>query len=597
MNWQVNPYSLALFASAIVCGGTAWYAWQKRPAANATWLAVLLASLATWAFGYGVGLGSNDLVFKIFWAKVQYFGVATVATTIFIIVLTYTGRGYWLTPSTYFLLALEPALTILLAWTNEWHHLIWDTIVVEDFGVVATLKLTYGLWFWVAVLYSYVFLLLSTTFLCHTLFKASFLQRRQAAVMLVGISFPWLANFFYIIGLRFFPHPVDLTPFANALAGLILTWALTRIKMLDIIPIAQQVVIEGIPDGVIVLDARDRVVEVNPAGRHFFHQTTRQLMGKPITELLNQWPGIEQLLTPSTAQFMITVPQAHQTATYEVRLSALLNGTAETHGRVMVIRDITAQKEAEETLQQYARQLEIRNQELDDFAHTVAHDLKNPLTAITGYSGLLISQWGKLNQEHILNILRTVERSSHLMGSIIHELLLLASVRQKNEVLQDVLDMPHLLRSIRFRLSYLLEEYQAELQHPEEWPDVVSYPPWIEAVWSNYISNAIKYGGRPPVVQLGWDELPATTQHPKRIRFWVKDNGQGLTTAQCAKLFTPFTRLEEHGRAEGHGVGLSIVQRIMEKLEGEVGVESTPGQGSLFWFTLRPYEEEPPPAA
>jgi signal transduction histidine kinase len=99
-------------------------------------------------------------------------------------------------------------------------------------------------------------------------------------------------------------------------------------------------------------------------------------------------------------------------------------------------------------------------------------------------------------------------------------------------------------------------------------------------VWANYISNALKYGGRPPRLELG-----ATDGADGTVRFWVRDNGYGLTTEEQARLFTPFTRLSKVS-AQGHGLGLSIVRRIMERMGGKAGVESQQGLGSLFTFTL-----------
>jgi len=89
-------------------------------------------------------------------------------------------------------------------------------------------------------------------------------------------------------------------------------------------------------------------------------------------------------------------------------------------------------------------------------------------------------------------------------------------------------------------------------------------------------------GVRPPRVELGADVLP-----DGMLRFWVRDNGEGLSPEQQAQLFTPFTQLRTI-HAEGYGLGLSIVRRIVERLSGEAGVESAPGQGSLFYFTLPP---------
>ncbi|MCB0212845.1 MAG: HAMP domain-containing histidine kinase, partial [Anaerolineae bacterium] len=98
--------------------------------------------------------------------------------------------------------------------------------------------------------------------------------------------------------------------------------------------------------------------------------------------------------------------------------------------------------------------------------------------------------------------------------------------------------------------------------------------------WVNYLTNALKYGGTPPILGLGYTHAP-----PKFIRFWIKDNGPGLSKEHQREIFTEFTRLDESG-VQGHGLGLATVRRIIEKLNGDVGVESTPGQGSTFYFTL-----------
>ena len=109
-------------------------------------------------------------------------------------------------------------------------------------------------------------------------------------------------------------------------------------------------------------------------------------------------------------------------------------------------------------------------------------------------------------------------------------------------------------------------------------------------MWINYISNGIKYGGRPdeflvPHLTLGADAHTQTSADTNKVRFWIKDNGRGLSTDQTQQLFTPFERLH-NVRAEGQGLGLSIVQRIIEKLGGDVFVESTLDEGSTFYFTL-----------
>ncbi len=256
-------------------------------------------------------------------------------------------------------------------------------------------------------------------------------------------------------------------------------------------------------------------------------------------------------------------------------------------------RLLEEKRRAEEALRQYAAELEARNEELDAFSHTVAHDLKGLLNHVIGFAHVLTKAYAVLPEEERSHYLRTIAQSGRRMSNIIDELLLLASVRKVEDVELGPLDMARIVAEVQERLGYLIERYQAHIISPEAWPVALGYGPWVEEVWVNYISNAIKYGGRPaegipPRVELGYDG-PADQQigesASRQVRFWVRDNGAGLTLEEQSRLFTPFTRLDQ-ARVKGHGLGLSIVRRIVDKLEGQVGVESEIGVGSTFWFTL-----------
>jgi signal transduction histidine kinase/PAS domain-containing protein len=233
-----------------------------------------------------------------------------------------------------------------------------------------------------------------------------------------------------------------------------------------------------------------------------------------------------------------------------------------------------------ETLRQRTDELLARNQELDTFAHTAAHDLKTPLSLIVGYAGLMKDDPQAVSDE-LRHTLQAITRNARKMSHIIDDLLLLAEVRSADMRLEPIF-MPAVLAEVQERLALDIREYQAEIVMPETtaWPAAWGYAPWVEEVWANYMSNALKYGGRPPRVELG-----AMPLAEGQVRFWVRDNGLGLSPEDQARLFLPFAKLGQ-ARAKGHGLGLSIVRRIVEKLGGEVGVESRVGQGSVFSFTL-----------
>jgi signal transduction histidine kinase len=232
-------------------------------------------------------------------------------------------------------------------------------------------------------------------------------------------------------------------------------------------------------------------------------------------------------------------------------------------------------------------ELEAQNAELDAFAHTVAHDLKNPLGIVSAYSEFLADYIDRLDPPEVRQAATMTGQSALKAVSIVNNLLLLASTN-KQEVELKPLDMAAIVAETQHRLKAMFLEYQPQLSVPADWPLALGHAPWIEEVWINYLSNALKYGGRPPLLELGGELLPnvASSDTTSRLaRFWVRDNGRGLTPPEQARLFTPFERLSQ-ADIGGHGLGLSIVKRIVEKLGGAVGVESEVGQGSTFYFTL-----------
>jgi two-component system, sensor histidine kinase and response regulator len=278
------------------------------------------------------------------------------------------------------------------------------------------------------------------------------------------------------------------------------------------------------------------------------------------------------------------------------KVSAFQAGGVDYIAKPFELEEVLARVETHLTLRSLQLNLERQIAELDSFAHTVAHDLKNPLHIILGYSDVLATQLADTQNELLQECVAAIVDTSAKMATVIDELLLLASVRAVGDVKLEQVDMAPLVAMAMARLAPMITELHAEIIVPETWPVAMGHGPWIEEVWMNYISNALKYGGRPPRIDLGsmvldsrlpfhHDASAGTGNQPSRIKFWVRDNGQGLSQEEQAKLFVPFMRLHQ-SRVEGHGLGLSIVRRILDRLGGQAGVESALGQGSTFFFTL-----------
>ena len=342
-------------------------------------------------------------------------------------------------------------------------------------------------------------------------------------------------------------------------------------------------IFENAVEGIFQITAAGKLLTANPAlARMGGYASVEELMAS-----LNN--GVEFYINPGRwAEFTRLVEEQGEVYGFEAQsgrpdgrliwVSANGRAARAATGQILyyegTIEDITERKRAE---QERERLIE----ELDAFAHMVAHDLKNPLTVVTGTAQVLENSCPELPAVELKDCLQTIVQMGGKMNNIIDELLLLAGVRRQ-EIEPQPLDMSHIVAEARQRLSHMITTSQAEIITPATWPAALGHGPWIEAVWVNYLSNAIKYGGQPPRLELG-----ATERADGQVYFWVRDNGPGLALSEQIRLFTPFTRLNRV-QAPGHGLGLSIVRRIVEKLGGQVGVESSgaAGEGSTFSFTL-----------
>ncbi len=363
MHWQYTPYVLPLLIAAATSVALAFLAWRRRPAPGARPLVWLMLAVAEWSLGYALELGSAGLPAKVFWAKVEYVGIVAVPVAWSVLALQYTGREKWLARRNLILLAIVPLVTLLLAWTNEAHGLIWSDTRLDTSGSFSVLDLTYGAWFWVNMAYSYLLILLGSFLFLQEVLHSPHLYRGQASALLIGALAPWLGNILYVSGLSPFPH-LDLTPFAFTSTGLMLSWGLFHFRLLDIVPVARDAVIESMGDGVLVLDVQDRIVDLNPAAESIFGCAASEAIGRPADQMLSgQSDLVECYRDVTEAHAEIVLDQGDAQHCFDLRISPLHDRRGCLSGRLVVLRDITKRKQAEEALKRTHDELEERVEE------------------------------------------------------------------------------------------------------------------------------------------------------------------------------------------------------------------------------------------
>jgi diguanylate cyclase (GGDEF)-like protein/PAS domain S-box-containing protein len=352
MFWQTTPYISPVILGALLSLGLAYFIWRQCLAPGAPTFALLMLAVAVWSIGYMMELMSADYAAVIFWDKIMFVGIIATPTLLLVFVIQYTDRERWLTRRNQILLAVIPALTLLLVWTNDLHHLFWFATWMDTSGPFATLDDVWGVWFWIHASYSYLLLILGTILLVQTIFRPGHMphHRVQGFVLLIGLLVPWAGNALNLIGLT----RLNLTSFAFSLTGLAVTVGLFRYRFLDFIPVAREALLESMGDGVIVLDKQNRIIDINPAAVAALGSMPKS-RGLAAEQVFNKWPDLIQRyrdVMEAREELAIPMPTGETSGTEMVvrYLDLRISQIANTGIRLLVFRDITELRQTSQEL-------------------------------------------------------------------------------------------------------------------------------------------------------------------------------------------------------------------------------------------------------
>lgn len=350
VNLHFTLYSIVVLISAVISAALALYSFRHGKTPGAMALGFMMSAVAVWGLGDSLEISSIDPQVQFFWVKVQYLGVVVVPAAWLAFALQYIGRDMWLTRRNLTLLAIEPVLTLAVVFTNQIHHLMWLQTELTPSSPVPIREVIHGPWFWIHSMYSYILLGAGTLLLVRMFIRSPSLYRRQSGALLVGVLVPWVINATYLLGLSPVPN-VDLTPFAFPIAGMALAWGIFRFRLLDIVPVAREAIIDGMSDGVIVLDVQDRIVDLNPAARRILALSPAEAIGHtPEGVLTDQILTLDHDQDEEEVCEEIELSYGHERRSYELAISWLKDKSERPTGRLVVLRDITARKRAEQEL-------------------------------------------------------------------------------------------------------------------------------------------------------------------------------------------------------------------------------------------------------
>ncbi|HVM94954.1 MAG TPA: histidine kinase N-terminal 7TM domain-containing protein [Candidatus Acidoferrales bacterium] len=571
MSWQFTPYVFAYLAAGAASLVAALYVWGRRQARAAWPLFIALVAEVEWAWTGAAAMSHADLAGQFFFVKLSYLGIVSLPPASFAFSLVYSGREQWLSRRTLMTLVAIPLITLLLLITNDAHGLMYKHMELATIAGFAKPVVVRGPWFWVHAVFSYTLVVSASFLLILSVVEAPSPYRYQIALVVFGSLIPLAGNLLQVMNWN--PLPVDITPIAFSAGSSAIALAVFHYRLFDLMPVARSIVIDGLADGVLVLDAKNRVIDANAGALRILARDSSAVVGRPARDVLSAFPRlVEQFGDVAQGEAEIALEVEGGEHHYALRFSPILAANGAILGRVVVARDITDRIRL------------IR--ELEAYSRVVAHDLKSPIAVVHGYAALLEANVGNTLDESNRKYLADAVRGCERMIRIVDELLLFARVRGAEKIAVAPVNMAEVVAEAKERLSKTLTDANAVVLVPREWPTALGNAAWVEEVWASYISNAIKYGGAPPRVELGAENIS-----DGMVRFWVRDNGSGIAPQDVDRLFREFSRLGKTS-ADSHGLGLSIVKRIVERLGGSVGVASTLGEGSTFWFTLPSANDE-----
>jgi len=352
MEFQYTPYIIPLIIAAVMSDGVVIYLWPRRRMPKIFFLVLLGLAVAVWSLGYALEIAGADLATKIFWAKAQYIGISMVPFLWMAFVAQYSNvSSQTINRGAPFLLIVS-LITVTLAFTNERHGLLWEKTYINQVGNFSSLGILHGAWFWVYIAYSYALLAIGTFIGVRSIGRMKGLYRGQAAALLIAVAAPWIGNILYISGLSPVPQ-LDLTPFAFSISVIAFTWGVTGFHLLDLSPIARDIVVEEMNNGMIVLNSQNHIVDANTAALKMLNRRASQVIGQTIPVVLGNIPNlVERYIDVTETTEEIAIGEGNARNWYQVSISPIRDKNKTISGRVVTITDISDQKRTEILLQE-----------------------------------------------------------------------------------------------------------------------------------------------------------------------------------------------------------------------------------------------------
>lgn len=534
----------------------------------------LMLAIAIWSVFYGIELSTTNEQLILLSNNAEYIGIALIPSFWIIFILKYTGKDKLLTQGSIVACFIIPVITIILEWTNRYHHLHYTAVSFGHVDGLYQLIATYGPWYKINTVFFYAMLLWGIYLLAREMKTADEVYKKQNRAILFATFIPWIANILYLSGLTPF-HNLDITPFAFIVTALAIGFALLKYRLFDIVPIAREKIMEAMQEGVLVLDARNRIVDANSQMKTILAPYCKKPIGMDFSNLhIGDEKLSEALDKHSNDKIELKLTNGNNDQYFAVTITSIFEKNKTYTGHFLLFRDTTERKQTENNLQ-------ALNQLKDRLFSIISHDLRSPLNTLL--SIVTLTNEGQITEEELKAFLPEISKNLGYTTGLVNNLLQWSKSQLKGEVMQPVnIDLHKKTNGILELVQKSASDKKLVISNTIP-ADTTAYADsdMIQAVLRNLISNAIKFSN------IGGEINISATNGGGQTTVCVSDNGVGIDATGLNKIFglESFTTRGTINE-QGTGLGLLLCKDFVEKNKGKIWVESSPGHGSKFYFSL-----------
>lgn len=321
-------------------------AWKRRSTSRlpSIYFAICMVGVFIYNFGYAMEISRSTLPEIMFWVRFQHWGIWVLVPTWLLFSLCLTGKEKVITPFWIAVLSIVSIALFLTAQTLGGHNLYHLNPRLNTTGPFPIFCYDRGLVTWFGIVYISLCLLISTLLFINMLFRAAPAFRKQAAIFLAGSLIPWIGMLLYAFGLT--PYNLDTSPFALSMSGVIASLGFLKFRLLDIVPLAYDVIFEGMSDGVLVLDTRDRIININPRLKTMLPDLSKECAGLSVFEALASYPVLLKLIKENSSEAVeLQINLAEEINYYLASLVALHDRRKMKVGKIIKLNDYTQVKQ------------------------------------------------------------------------------------------------------------------------------------------------------------------------------------------------------------------------------------------------------------